>query len=141
MPASAWRFGASQPEQARPLAAKGARSGAGSAFRREWTGQGRKDAARGGVKGVNPARCGRSVPVMDERREENEPETAPHTAGVDTGSTPDTDRNTEEADAGGEPLGEDAPTGGDEATEDQLDADNAVEEDMIKTLDPGAPPA
>ncbi len=34
-----------------------------------------------------------------------------------------------------------APIGGDETTEDQLDADNAVEEDMLKTLDPDAPPA
>lgn len=36
---------------------------------------------------------------------------------------------------------EDAPVGGDETTEDQLDADNAVEEDTLKTLDPDAPPA
>ncbi|GAA3202509.1 hypothetical protein [Microbacterium terregens] len=34
-----------------------------------------------------------------------------------------------------------SPLGGDETTEDQLDADNAVEEDMLKTLDPDAPPA
>lgn len=32
-----------------------------------------------------------------------------------------------------------APTGGDEQTEDQLGADNAVEEDMLNALDPGAP--
>ncbi|MGZ8803762.1 MAG: hypothetical protein ACXWZG_00490 [Microbacterium sp.] len=36
---------------------------------------------------------------------------------------------------------DDAPIGGDETTEDQLVADNAVEEDMLKTLDPDAPPA
>ena len=35
----------------------------------------------------------------------------------------------------------DSPMGGDETTEDQLDADNEVEEDMLKTLDPDAPPA
>lgn len=36
---------------------------------------------------------------------------------------------------------DDAPIGGDETTEAQLDADNAVEEDMLKTLDPDASPA
>lgn len=36
---------------------------------------------------------------------------------------------------------QDAPTGGDETTEEQLEADNAVEEDMLKTLDPDDPPA
>lgn len=34
-----------------------------------------------------------------------------------------------------------APTGGDETTEQELDADNEVEEDTLKTLDPDAPPA
>ena len=34
-----------------------------------------------------------------------------------------------------------APVGGDETTEEQLQADNAVEEDMLKTLDPDSPPA
>lgn len=38
-------------------------------------------------------------------------------------------------------MPEDAPVGGDETTEDQLEADNAVEEDTLKTLDPEAPPA
>lgn len=42
---------------------------------------------------------------------------------------------------GGQPLDDDAPTGGSEATEDQLQADNAVEEDMIDALDPNDPPA
>lgn len=36
---------------------------------------------------------------------------------------------------------DDAPLGGDEATEEDLDADNAVEEDTLATLDPDAPPA
>ena len=36
---------------------------------------------------------------------------------------------------------EDAPIGGDETTEEQLDADNPAEEDTLKTLDPDAPPA
>lgn len=35
----------------------------------------------------------------------------------------------------------DAPTGGDETTEEQLTADNEVEEDTLKTLDPGSAPA
>ncbi|QTV79141.1 hypothetical protein [Microbacterium sp. NIBRBAC000506063] len=35
----------------------------------------------------------------------------------------------------------DAPLGGDETTEEQLEADNEVEEDMLKTLDPDDPPA
>ncbi|WP_171013191.1 hypothetical protein [Microbacterium sp. 2FI] len=43
--------------------------------------------------------------------------------------------------AEGQPIEDDAPTGGDETTEEQLDADNAVEEDTLKTLDPDAPPA
>ena len=34
-----------------------------------------------------------------------------------------------------------APTGGDETTEEQLQADNPAEEDMLKTLEPGAPSA
>ncbi|MBD8022698.1 hypothetical protein [Microbacterium gallinarum] len=40
-----------------------------------------------------------------------------------------------------EPVDQDAPVGGDETTEEQLDADNPVEEDTLKTLDPDAPPA
>ena len=34
-----------------------------------------------------------------------------------------------------------AALGGDEETEDQLQADNAAEEDTLKTLDPDSPPA
>ncbi|MET0734289.1 MAG: hypothetical protein ABWY55_01390 [Microbacterium sp.] len=40
-----------------------------------------------------------------------------------------------------QPIEEDAPTGGDKTTEDQLEADNAAEEDTLKTLDPDSPPA
>ena len=40
-----------------------------------------------------------------------------------------------------EPIEQDAPTGGDETTEEQLQADNPVEEDTLKALDPDAPPA
>ncbi|WP_251452290.1 hypothetical protein [Microbacterium sp. Marseille-Q6648] len=40
-----------------------------------------------------------------------------------------------------QPQGDDAPTGGDQSTEDRLDADNAVEEDTLKALDPDAAPA
>ncbi|GAA3908095.1 hypothetical protein [Microbacterium invictum] len=36
---------------------------------------------------------------------------------------------------------DDAPLGGDETTEEELDADNAVEQDTLATLDPDAPPA
>jgi hypothetical protein len=32
----------------------------------------------------------------------------------------------------------DAPTGGDESTEDRLEADNPAEEEVLKTLDPDA---
>ena len=38
------------------------------------------------------------------------------------------------------PDEQDAPTGGSETTEDQLDADNAVEEDMLKAVGPDASP-
>lgn len=40
-----------------------------------------------------------------------------------------------------QPVDQDAPIGGDETTEDQLEADNPAEEDTLKSLDPGAPPA
>jgi len=36
---------------------------------------------------------------------------------------------------------DDSPTGGDETTEEQLEADNPAEEDTLETLDPDAPPA
>ena len=36
---------------------------------------------------------------------------------------------------------DESPLGGDETTQDQLGADNEVEEDMLKTLDPDAAPA
>lgn len=36
---------------------------------------------------------------------------------------------------------EENPTGGDETTEDQLDADNPVEEDTLRMLDPDDSPA
>jgi hypothetical protein len=39
------------------------------------------------------------------------------------------------------PAEQDAPVGGDETTEEQLEADNPAEEDTLKTLDPDAPPA
>jgi len=48
----------------------------------------------------------------------------------------DDDRRAED-----EPIEQDAPIGGDETTEDQLDADNPAEEDTLKTLDPDSPPA
>lgn len=36
---------------------------------------------------------------------------------------------------------QEAPVGGDETTEDQLQADNEVEEETLRSLDPDAPPA
>jgi len=36
---------------------------------------------------------------------------------------------------------QDAPVGGDETTEEQLEADNPVEEDTLKALDPNDSPA
>lgn len=43
---------------------------------------------------------------------------------------------------GGEQLtNDDAPTGGDETTEAQLEADNPAEEETLKALDPEAPSA
>lgn len=47
------------------------------------------------------------------------------------------ERRVDEGDSGDQ----ESPTGGDETTEGQLEADNAVEEDTLKTLDPDAPPA
>jgi hypothetical protein len=58
-------------------------------------------------------------------------------------ATPDADRpaagtDPEQPDAA--QAGDNAPLGGDEGTQDQLTADNAVEEDMLKALDPDAAP-
>ncbi|MDE0546608.1 hypothetical protein [Microbacterium sp. C7(2022)] len=47
---------------------------------------------------------------------------------------------TDDASAHSAPT-EDAPTGGDDTTEQQLDADNPAEEDTLKTLDPDDAPA
>jgi hypothetical protein len=47
----------------------------------------------------------------------------------------------EERYAEDQPVEQDDPTGGDQTTEEQLEADIAVEEDTLKTLDPDAPPA
>jgi len=63
----------------------------------------------------------RSVPSMDEHRPDPADESRP--------------------DQTAEALQESAPLGGDETTEDQLEADNEVEEDMLKTLDPDDAPA
>jgi hypothetical protein len=41
----------------------------------------------------------------------------------------------------GRPGEDENPTGGDETTEEQLEADNPAEEDTLETLDPDAPPA
>ena len=52
-----------------------------------------------------------------------------------------TDRTAADRTPADDPAGDGSPTGGDETTEAGLDADNAVEEDTLKTLDPDAPPA
>lgn len=44
-------------------------------------------------------------------------------------------RDAEEQPSGG------SPTGGDETTEAELEADNDVEEETLRTLDPDSPPA
>lgn len=61
---------------------------------------------------------------MDEHRPDPADESRPENTAEDTTDT----------------VG-DAPVGGDETTEEQLDADNEVEEDMLKTLDPDDSPA
>ena len=38
-----------------------------------------------------------------------------------------------------EPTDDDAPLGGDESTENRLQADNPAEEETLKTLDPDSP--
>ncbi|MGP3535334.1 hypothetical protein ACTU3I_11115 [Microbacterium sp. RD1] len=52
-----------------------------------------------------------------------------------TDSTPAPDQ----PDDGDVPPTQDAPTGGDEMTEANLQADNEAEEDMLRALDPEAP--
>lgn len=47
----------------------------------------------------------------------------------------------DEKSTGAEGAHSDAPTGGDEITEQELEADNAVEEDALKALDPDDTPA
>ncbi|MEV4686275.1 hypothetical protein [Microbacterium sp. LWH3-1.2] len=47
----------------------------------------------------------------------------------------------DERSAEDQPLNQDDPVGGDETTEEQLEADNPVEEDTLETLDPDNPPA
>ncbi|MBW9109127.1 hypothetical protein [Microbacterium ureisolvens] len=47
----------------------------------------------------------------------------------------------DERNAEDQPLNQDDPVGGDENTQEQLEADNPVEEDTLETLDPDNPPA
>ena len=61
---------------------------------------------------------------MDDRRPDPADEARPENTAEDVAGTADG-----------------APLGGDETTEEQLDADNAVEDDMLKTLDPDDSPA
>ncbi|MFH8251400.1 hypothetical protein ACH3VR_13590 [Microbacterium sp. B2969] len=51
-------------------------------------------------------------------------------------SAPGTDRPASDLDDGEQ--SEDLPTGGDETTEEQLEADNPAEEETLKALDPDA---
>jgi len=52
-----------------------------------------------------------------------------------------TPSNGSDRDAAVDEPTEDAPLGGDETTEEQLDADNAAEAETLKTLDPDNPAA
>lgn len=53
-----------------------------------------------------------------------------------------TDQLAADVPAGGTAAGDgDAPTGGDETTESELQADNPAEEETLKALDPEAPSA
>lgn len=84
------------------------------------------------MRGVNPLPRAERVAyrgAMDEARANNEPIEEPPTGG---------DQLSED----GSPMsGGENPKGGDETTEEELDADNPVEEDTLKTLDPDSPPA
>ena len=70
--------------------------------------------------------------MSDQRRDEH------NTQGVADG---DTDADTASGGAPEPRHSDDAPLGGAETTEEELEADNPVEEDTLKTLDPDAPPA
>ncbi|HCS59998.1 MAG TPA: hypothetical protein DIW46_01170 [Microbacterium sp.] len=71
--------------------------------------------------GLSAAQFGRSVPTMEDHRPDPAEEIRPaNPAQVES---------------------EDAPLGGDDTTEEQLDADNEVEKDSLKTLDPDDAPA
>lgn len=75
-----------------------------------------------GCRGIRPPPRGARQPLSSER--------APtYREGMDERSAED------------RPVEQDHPLGGDETTEEQLDADNPAEEDTLKTLDPDAPPA
>lgn len=75
---------------------------------------------RGRRAGWRSDRVRRSVRGMDEHR-------------------PDPATENPRDDAAEETSDDDAPLGGDETTEEQLEADNEVEEDMLKSLDPENP--
>jgi len=84
---------------------------------------------------------------MDDHRpdpaEERRPEDTAAAAGnTNAGSSGDT-KPTGNVNAGrkADSSDEDAPLGGDQTTQDQLDADNDVEADMLKTLNPDDSPA
>lgn len=51
------------------------------------------------------------------------------------------ERSEDQTPTGDSPTGGGNPVGGDETTEDQLEADNPVEQDTLETLDPDNPPA
>ena len=51
------------------------------------------------------------------------------------------ERRSDEETSGTPTAGDENPVGGDATTEEQLEADNAVEQDTLETLDPDNPPA
>lgn len=71
--------------------------------------------------------------MSDQRREDEH-----NTQGVADG---DSDADTASGGSPEAPDSDDAPLGGDDTTQEELEADNPVEQDTLKTLDPEAPPA
>jgi len=84
--------------------------------------------------GQHPHTPGQDPQGSGEPREPAGPE------GQHTGDTHDNPAHNTAPD-GRKGIGGDAPLGGDQNTENQLDADTAVEQDALKSLDPDDSPA
>lgn len=90
-----------------------------------------------GSGGEHPHR----TPHAEEPAEGAEGVGAEHTGDPDDNPEHNTAPDGQVGDAGQDDTGGNAPLGGHDTTEEQLDADNAVERDTLKTLDPDDPPA